>query len=111
MQRADQALCEDLQAQEEHSGRWGGVDPAAPARQLGSPDERVRWLKRQWGRLPLYVRPAMYFLYRYVLRAGFLDGQEGFLFHFLQGFWYRLLVDAHLDELRRQARRPGGAGW
>jgi glycosyltransferase involved in cell wall biosynthesis len=99
-----------LQAEEELSGRWGGADPAAPARLLGTPDERVRWLKRQWGRLPLYVRPALYFLYRYVLRAGFLDGRQGFLFHVLQGFWYRLLVDAHLDELRRQARRPPGVG-
>jgi hypothetical protein len=32
---------------------------------------------------------------------GALDGRQGFIFHFLQGFWYRLLVDVNLDELRR----------
>ena len=36
--------------------------------------------------------------YRYVLRAGFLDGREGFVFHVLQGFWYRLLVDINIAE-------------
>jgi glycosyltransferase involved in cell wall biosynthesis len=71
------------------------------ARFFGSPDARTAWLKRRWASLPLYVRPCLYVFYRYVLRLGFLDGKEGFLFHVLQGFWYRLLVDANLDELRR----------
>lgn len=91
-----------LQAREEF-GRNGGW-PLAPAL-LGSPDQRTLWLKRAWGRLPLYVRPFLAFGYRYVLRLGFLDGKEGLVFHFLQTFWYRLLVDVHLDELR-----SGGAG-
>src|SRR5205085_10784139 len=46
----------------------------------GTPDDRVDFLKRFWGRLPLYVRAVLYFLYRYVARLGFLDGKEGFLF-------------------------------
>jgi hypothetical protein len=54
-----------------------------------------------WARLPAYVRPLGYFLYRYVLRLGFLDGKQGFVFHFLQAWWYRLLVDINLDELRK----------
>jgi glycosyltransferase involved in cell wall biosynthesis len=66
---------------------------------FGSPDQRVIWLKQVWYRLPLFVRPLIYFLYRYFIRLGFLDGKQGFIFHFLQGFWYRLLVDIHLDEL------------
>jgi glycosyltransferase involved in cell wall biosynthesis len=70
---------------------------------LGSPDERIEWLKAIWGRLPLYVRPCLYFLYRYVFRLGFLDGKEGFVFHVLQAFWYRLLVDVNLDGLRQAA--------
>ncbi len=95
-----------LQALEEFTkGRAGGPD-GARASLLGSPDERVRWLKKAWNRLPLYVRPVLYFLYRYVLRLGFLDGKEGFLFHVLQGFWYRLLVDIRLDELRRSRGDP-----
>ncbi len=55
--------------------------------------------------MPLYVRPFGYFFYRYVIRLGFLDGKEGFIFHFLQAFWYRLLVDINRDELRCRTAR------
>jgi glycosyltransferase involved in cell wall biosynthesis len=70
---------------------------------FGNPDERIVWLKRVWYRMPLYVRPFVYFVYRYFFRRGFLDGKQGFIFHFLQSFWYRLLVDIRLDDLRTQA--------
>jgi glycosyltransferase involved in cell wall biosynthesis len=63
---------------------------------------RRRWLKDNvYSRLPLFVRPFLYFFYRYFVRLGFLDGREGLIFHFLQGFWYRFLVDAKLYEWRR----------
>ncbi|GAB4300412.1 MAG: hypothetical protein Fur0025_40060 [Oscillatoriaceae cyanobacterium] len=39
---------------------------------------------------------------RYTIGLGFLDGKEGLIFHFLQGFWYRFLVDAKIYELRQQ---------
>ena len=67
----------------------------------GSPDRRIQYLKQLWRRLPLYVRPCLYVFYRYVIRLGFLDGKQGFIFHVLQAFWYRLLVDINLDELRQ----------
>jgi glycosyltransferase involved in cell wall biosynthesis len=66
----------------------------------GNPDARTRHLKRVWSRLPLFVRPCLYVCYRYIVRLGFLDGKQGFIFHVLQGFWYRLLVDVNTDELR-----------
>jgi hypothetical protein len=44
---------------------------------------------------------AGYFAYRYFLRLGILDGKEGFIFHFLQAFWFRLVLDIRLDELLR----------
>lgn len=75
---------------------------------FGSPDDRVLWMKARWARLPLFVRPCLYFLYRYVLRLGFLDGREGFVFHVLQAFWYRLLVDINISELQRAG--PTGPG-
>jgi hypothetical protein len=60
-----------------------------------------------YARLPLFVRPAGYFVYRYFLRLGFLDGRAGTAFHFLQGFWYRYLVDMKLEEVRRYMRENG----
>lgn len=62
-----------------------------------------RWMKdKVYARTPLFVRPFLYFIYRYFIRLGFLDGKEGLIFHFLQGFWYRFLVDAKLFEWRRR---------
>jgi glycosyltransferase involved in cell wall biosynthesis len=89
-----------LMAKEEHCQLNRGSDLPIPASFFGSPDQRVIWLKRLWSRLPLYIRPALYFTYRYFFRGGFLDGKEGFIFHFLQAYWYRLLVDIKLDEIR-----------
>lgn len=61
-----------------------------------------RWLKELvYARLPGGFRAFSYFLYRYFIRFGFLDGRAGFAFHFLQGFWYRYLVDAKLAEVNR----------
>lgn len=61
-----------------------------------------RWLKeRVYARLPGGFRALAYFIYRYVIRLGFLDGQAGTAFHFLQGFWYRYLVDAKVVEVKR----------
>lgn len=48
---------------------------------------------------PIFLRCFLYFVYRYFFRAGFLDGIRGFAFHFLQGFWYRFLVDLKLYNL------------
>jgi len=49
--------------------------------------------------IPGGVRSLLYFLYRYVLRLGFLDGREGFYYHFLQAYWYRVLVDIKAQEV------------
>lgn len=68
----------------------------------GSPDERTAYLKRIWWRLPLYVRPMLYFFYRIIFRLGILDGRTGIIFHFLQGFWFRLIVDIKIDELKKK---------
>ena len=65
-----------------------------------------RWLKeRVYARLPGGVRAFAYFVYRYVVRLGFLDGKEGTAFHVLQGFWYRYLVDTKLHETRSYMAR------
>ena len=66
---------------------------------LGSPDQRILALKQIWRRCPLLFRSLAYFVYRYVFLAGWLDGRQGFIFHFLQGFWFRLLIDIKLQDL------------
>ncbi|WP_070328412.1 glycosyltransferase family 2 protein [Exiguobacterium aurantiacum] len=58
-----------------------------------------RWTKVNiYYKLPLGIRPFIYFMYRFVLKKGFLDGKEGFIFAVLQAFWYRFLVDAKIYE-------------
>lgn len=59
-----------------------------------------RWLKEKvYSIMPLSIRALSYFLYRYIIKLGFLDGREGLVFHVLQGFWYRFLVDAKFTEV------------
>lgn len=67
--------------------------------------ERKRWIKNSlYYRIPLFTRPALYFGYRYFIKLGFLDGKEGIIFHFLQGFWYRFLVDAKIYEFEKNKK-------
>jgi glycosyltransferase involved in cell wall biosynthesis len=58
-----------------------------------------RKLKTFYSKMPLQLRAISYFTYRYFLRFGFMDGFNGFLFHFYQGLWYRLLVDSKFQLL------------
>ncbi|MEG2724597.1 MAG: glycosyltransferase family 2 protein [Kiritimatiellia bacterium] len=57
--------------------------------------------KKRYRNMPLLWRAMAYFVYRYFVRFGFLDGREGFLWHFLQGWWYRTLVDAKVMEIEK----------
>lgn len=85
------------------------LDTGAPiSGEMGRQARRKRWLKDQfYARLPLGLRPLLYFLYRYVVLLGFLDGWQGLAFHGLQGFWYRFLVDVKIAELRQLMRTRG----
>ena len=60
-----------------------------------------------YARSPLYLRAILYFVQRYVLRLGFLDGRQGLVFHTLQGFWNYFLIDAKVDEARTYIRLHG----
>lgn len=85
--------------------RTGFEGDVVGGRYSGNQIEKKRWMKKNvYGRAPILVRPLLFFLYRYVLKMGFRDGIEGLIFHFLQGFWYRFLVDAKLYEARREQR-------
>lgn len=96
-------------AREEYARRKEGTPWKGRPRLFGTPDERVLWLKTVYYRMPLYVRPLLYFVYRYFILMGFLDGRTGFVFHFLQAFWFRLIVDIRFEELLRgQQGAQGG---
>ena len=60
-----------------------------------------RMKKHKYARQPLFWRSFVYFIYRYIFKLGFLDGKEGFLWDFLQGWWYRTLVDAKIYECKK----------
>ena len=73
---------------------------------FGQKTERKRWVKENiYAKLPLFLRPSLYFIYRYFFQLGFLDGKEGFIFHFLQGFWYRFLADAKVYEVEKKSKK------
>ncbi|MEO7177106.1 MAG: glycosyltransferase family 2 protein [Saprospiraceae bacterium] len=55
-------------------------------------------------KLPLFLRPLLYFFFRYIFRFGILEGKAGLIWHVLQGFWYRFLVDAKIYQIERIAR-------
>ena len=67
----------------------------------GKEVERKRAQKNRYAKMPLFWRAFGYFVYRYIIKLGFLDGKEGFLWDFLQGWWYRTLVDAKIFEIKR----------
>ncbi len=72
----------------------------------GNRTERKRWLKEKfYFRLPLFVRPFLYYTHRYIFKLGFLDGKEGFIFHYLHAFWYRFLVDVKVYQIEKLARQ------
>lgn len=82
-----------------------GLDASAQEvepRFFGTEEQRKRWLKARYVRTPLFIRPLVNFLLRYVVKGGFRDGKEGFVWHFLQGFSYRVLVDAKIFELEKR---------
>ena len=82
-----------------------GLDDSAKEVQpkfFGTEEQRKRWLKLRYVRSPLFVRPFVNFFLRYVLKGGFRDGKEGFIWHILQGFWYRMLVDAKVYEWKKK---------
>lgn len=68
-------------------------------------DPQAKWKRffkdKCYANLPPALRALAYFAYRYVIRFGFLDGVNGFLWHFMQGCWYRLLVDVKVIEAER----------
>ncbi|MEM1255551.1 MAG: glycosyltransferase family 2 protein [Cyanobacteria bacterium P01_H01_bin.21] len=93
---ADREVQDILAAKSRENGDGLAVEQFSQAKQR-------RWVKTTlYNRFPLFLRAFIYWLLRYTIGLGFLDGTEGLIFHFLQGFWYRFLVDAKIYEIRRK---------
>lgn len=67
----------------------------------GSLEQRNK-SKSHYYSLPFYFRGFLFFVLRYFFLGGFLDGKAGFVWNFMQCWWYRTLVDYKLDYLREQ---------
>jgi glycosyltransferase involved in cell wall biosynthesis len=72
--------------------RWSELFSSDPA-------TRRKWLKQIAYRLP--GRPALIFLYLYIVRGGCFDGMAGFNFCKLR-FMYELMINAKIDEIRHR---------
>lgn len=69
------------------------------------------WFKMNfYYKLPMGFRSHLYYLYRYYIKLGFLDGKEGQIYAFLQAYWYRYLVDAKIYECETMGTRYKGKG-
>lgn len=70
-----------------------------------SSDVEMRSRNRQKSKyysLPKYHRGFWFFILRYLFLGGFLDGKAGFVWNFMQCWWYRTLVDVKLEERRNK---------
>ncbi len=88
----------ELLALEESARRNGRRPTTVKPAFFGTPDERAEWQKQTWTHLPRYIRAPAYFVWRYIFLLGFLDGKQGFVFHFLHAFWFRLVTDLKIEE-------------
>ena len=68
---------------------------------ISSQAQAKRLKKHKYAKQPLFWRSFAYFCYRYFLKGAFLDGKVGFIWTFLQGWWYRTLVDAKVYEIKK----------
>lgn len=75
---------------------------------LGGEDASIRATrKKKFGiyyRFPMFLRCWLLFIYNYIFRLGFLDGREGFVYHYMYHRWYRTLVDAKILEQKKNPK-------
>lgn len=83
------------------------LEPGVLAGESGKRQAGIkRFMKEKvFNRMPFQLSALAYFLYRYIVRLGFLDGNEGLVYHVLQGFWYRFLVGAKVREIEKALRK------
>jgi glycosyltransferase involved in cell wall biosynthesis len=92
----------NLEMQQQLAAQRDDTDAQVLPSLNGSPIQKRRWLRANlYNRQRLFWRVFAYFGYRYIIRLGFLDGTQGLIFHWLQGFWFRFYIDAKIWEATR----------
>jgi len=70
----------------------------------GNPDQQSLYLKSLYSKFPLFVRPVLFFIYRYFIKFGILDGKQGLIFHTLHSLWFRFIIDKKIYNLKKNKR-------
>jgi glycosyltransferase involved in cell wall biosynthesis len=91
-------------AAEEVLRKSGYLKWAVSGKLFGNSDERRVFLKNAWMNLPLFVRPFIYWFYRYFLTGAFLQGRHGLTFTILQALWFRIICDMKVQEFQWQLK-------
>ncbi|MDC7236747.1 MAG: glycosyltransferase family 2 protein [Sphaerochaetaceae bacterium] len=55
-------------------------------------------------KFPMFFRSWLLFIYFYIFKLGFLDGREGFIYHYMYQRWYRCLVDSKIYENKKHGK-------
>jgi hypothetical protein len=72
-----------------------------PPSLLGSQAQRRRWLRKKFFAVP--GSPVLFFVYKYLLSLGFLDGVPGLIYCGLQGVQF-FHIKAKIHELKVRAQ-------
>jgi glycosyltransferase involved in cell wall biosynthesis len=96
----------DFEAKEllRHEERMRRGETDEYAKFFGTAPQRKRWIREHlWNRFmhPL-IKPWFYFFYRYVVKLGFLDGKEGYMFFMMHAFVMVLPTSVKYYELKRK---------
>jgi|TARA_B110000977_G_C11088756_1_gene495885 glycosyltransferase involved in cell wall biosynthesis len=68
---------------------------------FGNSIERTKFIKNIILLLPIGFKGFALFITKYFLLLGFLDGKVGFIYCFLNSFWFHTLIDAKKIESKR----------
>lgn len=93
-----------LKAESKQSGQFSDLKEDES---LGKQAEAKHKKKGGYNKLPLFWRSFAYFVCRYICKGGFMDGKKGFVFAFIQGWWFRMMVDVKILEARKGLELEG----
>lgn len=71
----------------------------------GKPETMRKLRDGFYYKLPKYFRAKLYYWYKFYFKMGFLDGEAGRVWAFLQAYFYRFVVDAKIYEQELKNRQ------